>query len=511
MSLSTIAALVEKFMELFAGLDRAYGSYDLSQVIIREDGKHEGAALTIRKPITESLWEKHLKGSGIGLGIIPIRSDNTCVFGAIDVDTYPVDLPAIALKLHNNQIPMIVVRSKSGGAHLYCFTQEPVPALMMKNKLKEVASFLGYGTSEIFPKQAKLEKDDDVGQWINVPYFNDTRGMRYAIDVEGNALSAEQFTIVADMMRVNEDWFKTLLVKNEIFLDGPPCLQALAQVGYPKGSRNNGLYNIGVYLKKAKPDTWEDSLSEANHTYMLPPLPVKDLQGVIASLKRKDYMYGCSNQPIVQYCNAPLCRTKKYGVGSSSGSRLPLLGQLSKLDTKPPIWFWIVDGKRLELQSRELQNPKEFQLRCLDTLNTMPQMPSLPVWGVAIEQALHSLTIIEAPKDASSDGQFWEMVEKFCTNRAQALNLSEITLGKPFTESKRTYFRMGDLLDFLARHKFGEFKTTKIASMLKDADAEHHFTKIKGRGINYWSIPAFEKQDEILDLPSELTGSGEPF
>jgi uncharacterized ion transporter superfamily protein YfcC len=45
---------------------------------------HVGEAVTVTGEVTEALWEQHLSGRQ-GIGIIPIRDDSTCVFGAIDV------------------------------------------------------------------------------------------------------------------------------------------------------------------------------------------------------------------------------------------------------------------------------------------------------------------------------------------------------------------------------------------------------------------------------------------
>lgn len=496
-------------MRLFAGMDRAYGTYNVNAT--REDGKKVGAAKTERGEVVPDLWEKHLVGKQ-GIGIVPIRDDNSCQFGAIDVDVYNLDHRALAGKITRLGLPLVPCRTKSGGAHLYCFTEEPVPAAQMKSKLGEVASFLGFGGSEIFPKQAQiLAKEGDVGQWINMPYFNGVRGMRYAITVEGDAMSPEQFLDYAYAHLAATKWFNELLVISPEFEEGPPCLQALAQLGYPSGTRNDGLYNIGVFLKRQNPDSWESALDEANHKYMQPPLTLPEVQGVAKSLKRKDYTYACSKQPIAQHCNAALCRTRKYGVGSGNNGRFPMLGGLTKLNTKPPIWFWTVDGTRMELSTTDLQDPRAFQRRCMDYLNMMPQLPSAPVWQAAVQHAMDTVTLIEAPMDASPEGQFWEMVEKFCTGRAQALTLDEIVLGKPYSDKGRTFFRMTDLLSFLTRNKFFEFKSTKIASMLKDAGAEHHFNNLKGRGVNFWSVPEFARQREGFDVPGDAQDSKDPF
>lgn len=510
----TITSLADAFMKRFAGLDSVHGTYDLSKTAIDENGKRAGehAGITKRAPVTLALWEGHLAGRGPGLGIVPIRADNTAMFGAIDVDIYPTTHQAIAAKLSRNDLPFITCRTKSGGAHLYLFTKSPVTATAMVAKLCEVASFLGYGDCEKFPKQTHILVDQgDCGQWINMPYFGGTRGMRYAVDIAGNALSPEEFLERAEEVAVDPDWFTHPVVVNEEFADGPPCLQALAQVGYPVGTRNDGLYNIGTYLKKSHPDDWENRLDDLNHKYMEPPLTLPEVQGTIKSLKKKDYAYACAKQPICTHCNAALCRTRKFGVGQGGSGKFPLLGGLTKLNTKPPIWYWTVDGARIELSTIDLQDPRSFQRRCMDCLNVMPQIPSRPVWEAAVQHAMDTVTTIEAPADASPEGAFWDMVEKFCTSRSQALSIEEITLSKPFSSKGRTYFKMEALTSFLAMHKFFEFKGTKVAAILKDAGADHHFSVFKGRGVNYWSIPEFARQTEGFSVPAEAQESKEPF
>lgn len=499
--------LASKFHAVFAGMSQAYGTYDLSRPQIREsDGKVEGGALTRRAPVTDELWQKHLDGE-MGIGIVPIRDDNTCLFGAIDVDDYSgLSHQDMAVRLARLGIPLVVFRSKSGGLHLFAFASEPVSALKMQTKLRDVAAVLGHGTSEIFPKQTKILIDQgDVGQWINMPYFNGVRGMRYAVTVEGNAMSAWEFLSYVDEIKQGPAWFDspTLLVND--FPDGPPCLQILSNIGYPKGTRNDGLYSIGIYLRKSDPDNWEQKLDILNHKYMVPPLSLIEVQGVAKSLKRKEYNYACTKQPICNHCNATLCRTRKYGVGGGQG-KFPSLGGLTKLATKPPTWFWTVDGIRMELTTTDLQDPRKFQARCMEYLNMMPPMPSAPIWQSAVQHAMDSVTVVEAPSDASPEGQFWEMVEKFCTGRAQALQKEEIVLGRPFTQGKKTYFRLIDLVTFLNTHKFVDFKTVKIAAMLKESGAEHHVDAFKGRTTNYWSIPALVGQSESFDVPDSMGG-----
>ena len=83
-----------RFHQLFKGLDRAYGTYRLNGERSRA-GKANGKGTTLRGEVTDTLWSEHLAGRQ-RLGIVPVTDDGTAYFGAIDVDTYDLDLIPIA-------------------------------------------------------------------------------------------------------------------------------------------------------------------------------------------------------------------------------------------------------------------------------------------------------------------------------------------------------------------------------------------------------------------------------
>ena len=61
---------MNKFKQIFSGLQIAYGQYQPSGR--GENGKQKGKAFIVRKTVTDDLWINHLKGEGPALGIIPI-------------------------------------------------------------------------------------------------------------------------------------------------------------------------------------------------------------------------------------------------------------------------------------------------------------------------------------------------------------------------------------------------------------------------------------------------------
>ena len=490
--------LAEQLSLLFEGSKRAHGTFNINSE--NSGQKQQGVAKTI-KTIGANLdnWKSHLEGN-IGLGIIPINEDNQVKWGVVDVDTYPLDLPELVEKVESFKIPLVVCRSKSGGAHIFCFTTDWVSAGDMQDKLRELAAGLGYGGVEIFPKQREVLVDrGDIGSWLNMPYFGGTTSVRYAFNTKGEALSPEDFIAFANSRKVtNEELLELAVPELEEMEGGPPCLKTLLKQGFPEGTRNNGLFNVGVYLKQASPDQWQTEIEGYNRKFVQPPLPAKEVLTLISTLDKKEYNYKCSDEPIRSYCDVQKCRTCKFGVGK--GNTAPTFSSLAKLDSKPPLWFLSIDDKRLELTTEELQNQTKFQRSCMETLNIMPPRTNERAWQAQIQSLMDSgMEIIEVSNDVSLDGQFNELLESFCSDLAQASTREEVLLGKPYTEDGKTYFRIKDFKEYLIKHRFTELETNKIASKLRDLKANHVFWNLKGRGTNVWYIPEFEYREETLD------------
>ena len=63
----------------------------------------------------------------------------------------------------------------------------------MQDKLMEIKAVLGYGGSEVFPKQTELKSKDDTGNFLNLQYFNVDNTTRYAFLENGSAASMDGF------------------------------------------------------------------------------------------------------------------------------------------------------------------------------------------------------------------------------------------------------------------------------------------------------------------------------
>ena len=99
----------DKFKEIFNGLTVAYGQYQKGER--GENGKQGGKAFIVRGAVTDDLWEKHLKGEGPALGIIPITENNNCKWGCIDIDEYDFDHTSLIKSIRKLKLPLIVLIS----------------------------------------------------------------------------------------------------------------------------------------------------------------------------------------------------------------------------------------------------------------------------------------------------------------------------------------------------------------------------------------------------------------
>ena len=477
-----------KFKNIFEGLKIAYGQYQKGDVAANGD-KQKGKAFIVRKNVSDDLWEKHLQGKGPALGIIPIREDNTCRWGCIDIDSYNLDHGSLIQSIRHLNFPLIVCRSKSGGAHVFLFTKEFIAASLMQSTLKKISKVLGYEGSEIFPKQTEiLVERGDTGNFLNLPYYNGTKGLRYAINDSGTSCTLEEFYQLYDVHACSEEQVKQIKIEEkkieEAFPAGPPCLNKLASVGFGEGSRNNALFNIAVYYKQAHPDSWEDKIVEANIKHMEPKLSNSEVQQLIKSVNRKGYdKYRCKDAPINAVCQSGLCRTKRFGVGFGE-EEMPQLGNLTKYKSSPPQWFLDVDGTRIELKTEQLYSSPLFALACLDQANLVVPVPKAKDWKQHfLKPMMNNLQEVEPLESLNPMNQLTGLLQDWTTNRQSARTMDDVFNKLPFTDENKqfTYFRMDDFYAFLKKNNWeiDKIKTGNLLKRLEDTFVSEERVRIK--------------------------------
>jgi hypothetical protein len=492
--------MLERFKEVFAGLQTAYGQTKITDEL-SENGKHEAKSFTKKEPITDLLWQKHLNGDEPALGIVPIREDNRCKWGCIDIDTYPFDHKDFIKKIRDKNIPMILFRSKSGGAHVFLFAKEFVAASLMRERLKKIASTLGYAKAEIFPKQDYIRADrGDTGSFLNVPYHGNNKSVRFAFDDNGEALKIEEFFKLYDKYSLTEKELVNLKISEtdntDDFLKGaPPCLQTILKDGMPEGGRNDMMYNIGVYLKKRFPNEWEAKMYIYNEKYMKPPLKHTEMTKSIESVGKKDYLYKCKQDPIVSFCNSKVCSKREFGVGDNVPP--PEITGISKYPSDPPLYFVNIDGLSVEVDDITLHDPEKFSVACMNQISK----PMLPlgkiIWRKQLVKLFEKLQMLDAPDSSKIDVQIKDLLADFI-NKAPGKKIDDLKRGLPFTEDGITYFKFKDFWKYIQRSKSWTIQKQRTTKLLDDLFSAKEST-IK---IDKESVRAMKMETIKLDKPN---------
>jgi hypothetical protein len=182
-------------MALFSGLDTAFGT---------------GRGQWIKRPPTKMDFLKHLEGDGPGIGIAPLRADNTVLFAAIDLDEPDFDA-AFDMQQY---IPgtSFVERSRSGNAHVWVFFADPCPAWLAMAILREACLAANKEHVEVFPKNYDFSRVK-LGNYINLAYHGDERPIlggvlgqltlqEFLDDAEQSKNDPEKWRRRADIMQI---------------------------------------------------------------------------------------------------------------------------------------------------------------------------------------------------------------------------------------------------------------------------------------------------------------------
>ena len=483
---------MEDFRKIFTGLERAHGCTYVDKK--GADGlKVKGKSFVKREPVTEELWQNHLNGIEPSLGIIPIDEENKCRWGCIDVDKYTLDHKEIIKKINTYKLPLVTCRSKSGGAHIFLFTTESVPAKLMRDKLISVSAILGFGNAEVFPKQIELKSQDDTGNFLNLPYFNCKNTTRYCFDDKGKAITIDVFLNAVKVSALTPKELQDLKIqrpKSE-YDDGPPCLQSLTKEKLDDG-RDRVMFQFRVYAKKKWPDSWADKLDEFNFKHFVNPFRHDE----IAKFRKdkKDYGYLCKDEPMCNHCDKQLCKTRKFGVGTQS--MFPQLSDLQIVQLDPKIFRLNVDGERIELKAEELQEQRLFVRACMNQIHKFPAEIKRKDYKEMVTLLMSNPEIIEAPTGASKLEQLAEHLENYCTSRtAEGASKEDMESGNVWNKDKYHHFIFSHFYHkFLHRHKWIEKRDITLLWLLEHCNCENVRVTIGKKKLSVIRLKQFEKE-----------------
>lgn len=456
--------------------------------------------------------EQHFSGE-FGVGAVPILDDDTCWWGAIDIDNHggapgiDLPLPEVAAKIEEEGLHVIPARSKSGGIHVYAFAAAAVTAATMRAFLQDVANRLGYGASEIFPKQGHLITKDgrkSLGNWLNLPYFEIKETVRYAIRA-GKRLSLEQFLDLAESQRITPAALKAATLGTHD--QAPPCIQRMLAEGVAEGQRNLALYNTVIYLRKVDAGTARDQAGFFNESMFNRPLPRAELKRTVDSAINPAYNYKCGEDPIKSLCDRPTCLKRKFGVGEGGGEEFPTFTDLTRTNSNPPLWGFTVGGDK-KLISMNTVTIYNYELVCLAAVEqhsmALPRGVSKQSWHDILKGMLKDVRIIDTPIETSEHGQALSFLQDYL-DRA---NWDDLPNGHDDVERYKTPIKRGlpailpyngelylhfigqYFLDALRRSRIDTRHTDHIWAEIRNRfQADQRNIRINGRQTRVWVIP----------------------
>ena len=485
--------LIARFVALYQGSTRSHGRWDADA----------GRASTVKSAPTDPQYQAHCEGR-MGLGIVPIREGNDCLFGVIDIDThgpnaFDTSPDVVADKIAALGLPLIACRSKSGGAHCYAFYSKPVGAAYARAQLGSWAQQLGYKTAEIFPKQDKLHAGA-LGNWINLPYFGGDDTDRYAI-IGGKRATLEHFLETAESTRADD-------AKADInsgafdFTQGPPCVERIYTEKRGEGHRNLSLFQAAIWLRRQYPDEWKLKAELFNHSAFTKPLEEAEFRKITGSVAKKEYAYKCKDEPCLSLCDKERCKTMKYGVRMGADyANLPPVESIVKIDTDPPSWHVIIFGTTVVMKTGDLMYAMNFRLRVFERTNQLVDLIKADDWSLFVQDLMLNKLVVRGAADGVGT------VDGFNTAFTAIMRDALTNKQEPDDGRRRVYARdtgpavvdspAGPQVVFQLLHlnqrmyaQFGmRYTQQELAALLFGRDARPIRENIAGTPCNLWAIP----------------------
>lgn len=521
--------LTKRFMQLFRGRSDYYGHRDFKSGNTWSEGARDDNGTLLKQsdgsnvkppPLDKHHYQDHLEGVK-GLRIIPIVPDGNVWMACIDIDKDDIDHVELARRIAEFGFPLYVFVSKSHAAHVYIFfDKNGKPAKGVIEKLKEYALALGCERdlvkAEIFPVQAAVSGDSQ-GNAINLPLFEtEDPIVGKMVDAQGNYYGLE------DALNKIEVWSSQrklpIPLRTVGFNDGPPCLETLHdQGGFPTGQRNKGMYNVGVFMKKAYEEDWEERLESYNLKFLPSPMTEKEIHDIVKSLKKKDYQYKCSDDPIASVCQKEICKGRAFGIKTlqerieAEAARIPLpITHLRKYNTAPAEYAMKVSEIWVQLIGKELMNYNALRVHLMGAMNLVPPMMTQKHWEAKLSVLMPKMEFIDVSEDCGDYALALDMIDNLVQNgRHKSIALTSNDAWLDWQEDKMgswAYVTMPGLNIYLINMK-NAIPVPKLAILLHQTGWESLTIRINGKSTRVWR--AFYPGVIAKDHPSSKESKNE--
>ena len=463
----TVYEASQAFQKLFQGSKKSYVEHNYNIQKAKTGGKVKSSAYYKKEPVTDALFLQHLRGAK-GLGLSPIDDDDKCFYGVIDIDIYRRTLKPLVKAIYSSGLPLVPVRSKSGGVHLYLMMKKRIAAKTMIAFLREIVELLGMEKTysdkvEVFPKQASILESN--GSCITLPYFGGKDTVQYIINSKIQAVPFSECVRYFEANRVNSEEIREA-IDGVAYADAPPCIQTILLSGALEADsgRDNFLFSTAVYLKKKFGEDFRDELEKAN-SCLGEPLSAGDVDRIFLSVKDKEYNYKCKDIPCKGFCNSRKCAKREFGVGREKGHFTGIeYGQIYRMLSEDSYYIWELktsgsdtEFKKVHFEDEaKLMDQRFFAQMCLRYLNVAPVRVQDNSWFEVINTSMSTVKelAVSATTDTSASADIRNAFTKFLVQkRAYQSFPVQVKLGLTFLEDDKYYFTHEGFEKYLGMEK----------------------------------------------------------
>ena len=517
--------MLKRLADLFEGDPDQFITTSLTGEV-DERGKHQAKYVTIHEPLTSDKWQEHLDGK-VRVGVRP-ENNEKAKWGCIDVD--PTTYKNYSQKkyvgiIQEYNLPLVPVKSKSGGLHLFLFLKDWASVEDIRKKLDEWNDTF-FMANEVFP----------MNKAVTMPYHNMNATTEFAFDDNSNPLMIGSFLTLAESKRLSVKELynlKTNAYEPEAdWQHYPPCVQKLITDPWPGNNRNNFLFNILV-LENKKTDgnldikALQEIALDRNKQCFTKPMKSSEAKAIAKSVKMHGYHFKCppKHNELVPICNKELCKTRKLGIGPQVPEMIDQFKEISYTrDTKTIYFSFTYRDQRITVQPEDMKDEKSWRTKLLKYGIFWLSLPKTRAGPAPFELLLKELTAraIENEKmkfTDTIDEEKYNTLKSFFEKTIEEDDFSKLKDGYVVLDSKTRicYFKRSTLEYYIKAH------ATKIFSSTMDAlhylGCERHEYYQGEKNIWYVQMPEFINHVEIKSTnntkkePTELddeyhTGTG---
>ena len=505
--------MLKRLADLFEGDPDQFITTSLTGEV-DERGKHQAKYVTIHEPLTSDKWQEHLDGK-VRVGVRP-ENNEKAKWGCIDVD--PTTYKNYSQKkyvgiIQEYNLPLVPVKSKSGGLHLFLFLKDWASVEDIRKKLDEWNDTF-FMANEVFP----------MNKAVTMPYHNMNATTEFAFDDNSNPLMIGSFLTLAESKRLSVKELynlKTNAYEPEAdWQHYPPCVQKLITDPWPGNNRNNFLFNILV-LENKKTDgnldikALQEIALDRNKQCFSKPMKSSEAKAIAKSVKMHGYHFKCppKHNELVPICNKELCKTRKLGIGPQVPEMIDQFKEISYTrDTKTIYFSFTYRDQRITVQPEDMKDEKSWRTKLLKYGIFWLSLPKTRAGPAPFELLLKELTAraIENEKmkfTDTIDEEKYNTLKSFFEKTIEEDDFSKLKDGYVVLDSKTRicYFKRSTLEYYIKAH------ATKIFSSTMDAlhylGCERHEYYEGEKNIWYVQMPEFVN---YVDIKPTKKGKHEP-